>query len=176
MTVVADDSFTIVANRSAQLEHEIAEHPDGFRVLTGDRPTGPLHLGHYFGTLANRVRLQRTGVEVFLVIADYQVITDRDSVGNLSGNVRELLLDYLAAGLDPTTTTIFAHSAVPALNQRRGVPRARRATEQRTAAARRRRDQDEQEPRQRDRATRYRRPHGAAHPSRQDRQRADRQL
>lgn len=117
MTVVADDSFAIVTNRSAQLEHEIAEHPDRFRVLTGDRPTGPLHLGHYFGTLANRVRLQRAGVEVFLVIADYQVITDRDSVGNLSGNVRELLLDYLAAGVDPTTATIFTHSAVPALNQ-----------------------------------------------------------
>jgi tryptophanyl-tRNA synthetase len=117
MTVVADDSFALAASRSAQLEREIAEHPDRFRVLTGDRPTGPLHLGHYFGTLANRVRLQRAGVEVFLVIADYQVITDRDSVGNLSGNVRELLLDYVAAGVDPTTATIFTHSAVPALNQ-----------------------------------------------------------
>ena len=109
--------MTLVADRSAPLEDEIALHPERFRVLTGDRPTGPLHLGHYFGTLANRVRLQRAGVEVFLVIADYQVITDRDSVGNLTGNVRELLLDYLAAGVDPATATIFAHSAVPALNQ-----------------------------------------------------------
>jgi tryptophanyl-tRNA synthetase len=115
--IVVDDSFALAASRSVQLERDIAEHPDRFRVLTGDRPTGPLHLGHYFGTLANRVRLQRAGVGMFLVIADYQVITDRDSVGNLSGNVRELLLDYLAAGVDPTTATIFAHSAVPALNQ-----------------------------------------------------------
>ena len=111
------DSFSVSAARSAQVEQRLAAHPGAFRVLTGDRPTGALHLGHYFGTLANRVRLQRAGVEVFLVIADYQVITDRDSVGNLPGNVRELLLDYLAAGIDPTTATIFAHSAVPALNQ-----------------------------------------------------------
>ena len=48
------------------------------RMLTGERPTGPLHLGHLFGTVANRVRLQRSGVETFIVIADYQVITDRD--------------------------------------------------------------------------------------------------
>ena len=52
-----------------------------------------------------------------MVIADYQLITDRDRVGDLSGNVRELLLDYLAAGIDPATATVFAHSAVPALNQ-----------------------------------------------------------
>jgi tryptophanyl-tRNA synthetase len=86
-------------------------------VLTGDRPTGPLHLGHYFGTLANRVRLQRAGVEVFVVVADYQVVTDRDDVGDLPATVLELLLDYLAAGIDPATATIFTHSAVPALNQ-----------------------------------------------------------
>jgi hypothetical protein len=51
MTVVADDSFALVAGRSVQLERDIAEHPDRFRVLTGDRPTGPLHLGHYFAEL-----------------------------------------------------------------------------------------------------------------------------
>lgn len=113
----AEDPQAVAAARSAQLEEQIREHPERFRVLTGDRPTGAMHLGHYFGTLANRVRLQRAGVDVFLVIADYQVVTDRDSVGNLSRNVREILLDYLAAGIDPTRTTIFAHSAVPALNQ-----------------------------------------------------------
>jgi len=111
------DSFAATAARSSALEQQITTYPSRFRVLTGDRPTGPLHLGHYFGTLANRVRLQRAGVEVFLVIADYQVITDRDSVGNLSANVLELLADYLAAGIDPATATIFTHSAVPALNQ-----------------------------------------------------------
>ena len=61
---------------SQPLEQQVRDHPERFRELTGDRPTGPLHLGHYFGTLANRVRLQRAGIEVFLVIADYQVITD----------------------------------------------------------------------------------------------------
>jgi len=102
---------------SQPLEQQVRDHPERFRVLTGDRPTGPLHLGHYFGTLANRVRLQRAGIEVFLVIADYQVITDRDGVGDLSASVREVVLDYLAAGIDPARATIFTHSAVPALNQ-----------------------------------------------------------
>jgi tryptophanyl-tRNA synthetase len=99
------------------LEEDVRRHPERFRVLTGDRPTGPLHLGHYLGTLVNRVRLQRAGVEVFLVIADYQVITDRDGVGELSQAVRGLVLDYLAAGIDPAEATIFTHSSVPALNQ-----------------------------------------------------------
>jgi tryptophanyl-tRNA synthetase len=117
MTSTVEDPILETADRSARLEIEIREHPERFRVLTGDRPTGALHLGHYLGTLANRVRLQAAGVEVFLVIADYQVVTDRDGVGDLATNVRELLLDYLAAGVDPTRATIFTHSAVPALNQ-----------------------------------------------------------
>lgn len=87
------------------------------RVLTGDRPTGPLHLGHYFGTLQNRVRLQREGVELFLVIADYQVLTDRDTAEHLRSHVEGLVLDYLAVGVDPDDTTVFTHSSVPALNQ-----------------------------------------------------------
>jgi tryptophanyl-tRNA synthetase len=87
------------------------------RILTGDRPTGPLHLGHYFGTLANRVRLQRAGHTIFVVIADYQVIADRDHPGELSTVVTDLVLDYVACGLDPEATVVFPHSAVPALNQ-----------------------------------------------------------
>jgi tryptophanyl-tRNA synthetase len=87
------------------------------RILTGDRPTGALHLGHYFGTLANRVALQRDGHELFVVIADYQVITDRDHPGDLRTTTRELVRDYLAVGLDPERTVVFPHSAVPALNQ-----------------------------------------------------------
>jgi tryptophanyl-tRNA synthetase len=86
-------------------------------VLTGDRPTGPLHLGHYFGTLLNRVRLQDAGVEVLVLVADYQVITDRDDVAGIPRAVLDLLADQLAAGIDPERTTVFAHSAVPALNQ-----------------------------------------------------------
>jgi tryptophanyl-tRNA synthetase len=87
------------------------------RILTGDRPTGALHLGHYFGTLANRVRLQAQGHEVFVVIADYQAITDRDHPGELRSTITGIVLDYLASGLDPAETVIFNHSAVPALNQ-----------------------------------------------------------
>ncbi|MFI6326156.1 tryptophan--tRNA ligase [Nonomuraea sp. NPDC050556] len=85
-------------------------------VLTGDRPTGALHLGHYFGTLANRVALQDT-YPMYVLIADYQVITDRDLPGEIQRNITDLLLDYLAIGLDPAKVTIFQHSAIPELNQ-----------------------------------------------------------
>ncbi|UZN05430.1 tryptophan--tRNA ligase [Cellulomonas sp. S1-8] len=111
------ESVRAAWRRSAALEQQIAADPTPFRVLTGERPTGALHLGHLIATLANRVRLQAQGVEIFLIVADYQVITDRDVAGDLSGVVREVLLDYLAAGIDPEATTIFTHSAVPALNQ-----------------------------------------------------------
>ena len=87
------------------------------RVLTGDRPTGQLHLGHLFGTLLNRVRLQEEGVDLMVLIADYQTITDRDSPASLPEDVDELVADYLAVGIDPTRATIFAHSLVPELNQ-----------------------------------------------------------
>ncbi len=117
MTNVEHQSYLRAAARSAQLESEIVTSPGRFRVLTGDRPTGALHLGHYLGTLASRVRLQDAGVEVLLVVADYQVIADRDTVGDIPQSVLELLADYLAAGIDPGRTTVFAHSAVPALNQ-----------------------------------------------------------
>jgi tryptophanyl-tRNA synthetase len=103
--------------RSAQLEAAFLEDPSAFRVLTGDRPTGPLHLGHYFGTLLNRVRLQDLGVETMVLVADYQTITDRDSPASLPSDVEELVADYLAVGIDPTRSTIFAHSQVPELNQ-----------------------------------------------------------
>lgn len=104
-------------DRSAVLEELILKDPGQFRVLTGDRPTGRLHLGHYFGTLHNRVRLQNLGVEMYVIIADYQVLTDRDIADNLTEHVEELVLDYLAIGVDPARSTIFTHSAVPALNQ-----------------------------------------------------------
>src|SRR5262249_43880530 len=103
--------------RTAELEQLIERDAVMFRILTGDRPTGRLHLGHYFGTLRNRVRLQDLGAEVFVLIADYQVLTDRDLADHLDDYVTGLLLDYLAIGLDPARTVIFAHSAVPALNQ-----------------------------------------------------------
>jgi tryptophanyl-tRNA synthetase len=102
---------------TADLEDLVRAGPRGFRVLTGDRPTGRLHLGHYFGSLRNRVRLQRLGAEMFVLVADYQVLTDRDVAERVGELSEELIIDYLAAGIDPDRATIFAHSAVPAIGQ-----------------------------------------------------------
>lgn len=114
---IARPANTQTATDGCDLAARIRREPEAFRVLSGDRPTGPLHLGHYLGTLANRVRLQDLGVPVTVLIADYQVITDRSHPGPLRERVRTLVAEYLAAGLDPDRTVIFAHSAVPALNQ-----------------------------------------------------------
>lgn len=112
-----DVSLASARHRSVELEAQLAVNPRSFSVLSGDRPTGPLHLGHYIGTLRNRVRLQNLGVPVTLVIADYQVLTDRADAGPLRERVRELTADYLAVGIDPERSVVFPHSAVPALNQ-----------------------------------------------------------
>ncbi len=113
----SDASLARSLARSAQIERQLETDPGQFRMLTGDRPTGHLHLGHYFGSLRNRVALQDKGVETFVLIADYQVITDRDSVDSIGERVFSLLTDYLSIGLDPARTTIFTHSQIPALNQ-----------------------------------------------------------
>jgi tryptophanyl-tRNA synthetase len=87
------------------------------RILTGDRPTGKLHLGHYVGSLANRVRLQDE-YECFFIIADLHTLTTRpekEHIATLRDNVRDVALDYLAAGIDPTKSTIYLQSAVPAV-------------------------------------------------------------
>jgi tryptophanyl-tRNA synthetase len=105
------------ARRSAELEAAIARDPSAFRVLTGDRPTGPLHVGHLFGTLENRVRLQELGVELLVLVADYQVLTDRAAARRLPEDVEGQVADYVAAGIDPDRATIFAHTQVEALNQ-----------------------------------------------------------
>jgi tryptophanyl-tRNA synthetase len=91
-------------------------HPEPRRVLTGDRPTGPLHLGHYFGTLRNRVRLQDDGADLMVLVADLQTIIDRDSPASLPQDVDGLIADHLAVGIDPGRASIFAHSQVEALN------------------------------------------------------------
>nr|WP_220035214.1 tryptophan--tRNA ligase [Georgenia satyanarayanai] len=113
----SDASLDRTRARSQAIEAEIDANPSRFRVLTGDRPTGNLHLGHYFGTLANRVALQDRGVQTWVLVADYQVITDRDAVGEIQDRVLSLVADYLAIGIDPARSTIFTHSTVPALNQ-----------------------------------------------------------
>jgi len=118
MPTITDTPSVIAGqHRSTALEQAIARDPGAFRILTGDRPTGPLHVGHYFGTLANRVRLQQAGVELLVLVADYQVITDRATGPALPADVLGLVADYLAAGINPDRATIFAHSQVAALNQ-----------------------------------------------------------
>jgi len=117
MTISIQDPIALIDGPSRLAEPSDAPGDTGHRIVTGDRPTGPLHLGHYLGTLANRVRLQETGCPVTVVIADYQVITDRDGTGPLRDRVRMLIAEYLAAGIDPDRSVIFAHSLVPALNQ-----------------------------------------------------------
>lgn len=113
----SDDSLHHALATSKKIEERIASHPEEFRMLTGDRPTGNLHLGHYFGSLRNRVKLQQAGVETWIVIADFQVITDRDGTGPILERAHSLAADYLAVGMDPDKTVIFPHSQVPGLNE-----------------------------------------------------------
>lgn len=82
-------------------------------ILTGDRPTGPLHLGHYVGSLLNRVTLQDQ-YKQYIMIADLQALTDNaDNPQKVRDNVMEVLLDYLSVGIDPKKTTIFVQSMIP---------------------------------------------------------------
>ncbi|MEG1363173.1 MAG: tryptophan--tRNA ligase [Clostridia bacterium] len=82
-------------------------------ILTGDRPTGKLHIGHYFGSLKNRVKLQNE-YEQFIMIADVQALTDNfNNPDKVRDSVRELILDYLACSIDPEKTTIFIQSKIP---------------------------------------------------------------
>ena len=84
-------------------------------ILTGDRPTGPLHLGHFVGSLRNRVAYQNE-YQQFVMLADAQALTDNmDDTGKVHRNVVEVALDYLAVGIDPTRSTIFIQSQVPEL-------------------------------------------------------------
>ncbi|HOY68789.1 MAG TPA: tryptophan--tRNA ligase [Candidatus Ozemobacteraceae bacterium] len=119
MEELTNATFEATQERSRKLEEDLLKNPAKYRVLTGDRPTGRLHVGHLFGSLQNRVRLHRLGVHTFIVIADYQVLTDRDAFDSISENVKQLAIDYIAAGLDPSDgkTFIFPHSHVPELNQ-----------------------------------------------------------
>ena len=89
-------------------------------ILTGDRPTGRLHIGHYVGSLRRRVELQNSGEynKIFIMIADAQALTDNaDNPEKRRQNVIEVALDYLACGLDPEKSTIFIQSAVPELTE-----------------------------------------------------------
>jgi tryptophanyl-tRNA synthetase len=108
-------------------------HPTWTRMLTGDRPTGALHLGHYVGSLKMRVELQEQ-IECFVLIADLHVLTTRTyDLHEIGGYIRECVLDYLAVGIDPQKTTIYLQSLVPEVLELFwlfmplvGVPRAQR--------------------------------------------------
>ena len=112
-----EGSYEAALKRSDQIQADLPQHPENYTMLTGDRPTGRLHLGHYFGTIKERVRLQDLGVNTNIIIADYQVITDRDTTEHIRDNVYNMVIDYLACGIDPEKTRIFTHSAVPEENQ-----------------------------------------------------------
>ena len=87
-------------------------------VLTGDRPTGKLHIGHYVGSLRRRVELQNSGQfdKIFIFEADAQALTDNiDNPEKVRQNVIEVALDYLACGIDPAKSTIFIQSQIPEL-------------------------------------------------------------
>jgi tryptophanyl-tRNA synthetase len=94
----------------------MASRPDNVRknrVLTGDRPTGPLHIGHYVGSLENRVRLQNE-CECFFIIADYQTLTDHlKDAKQTEDNIKQVVLDWLAVGMDPDRSSFFIQSKVP---------------------------------------------------------------
>lgn len=85
------------------------------RILTGDRPTGKLHIGHYFGSLKKRVELQESGeYDPYILIADVQALTDNfNNPEKVRKNVREVAIDYLSVGIDPSKTTIYIQSMIP---------------------------------------------------------------
>ncbi|SPT52771.1 Tryptophan--tRNA ligase 2 [Actinomyces bovis] len=103
--------------RSKEIEADLDINPGRYRMLTGVRPTGNMHLGHFFGTMNSWAAIQNRGVDTWILVADYQVITDRDALGPIRERVLSLVADTLAVGVDPERSTIFTHSAIPALNQ-----------------------------------------------------------
>ena len=114
----SNKTFLASVERSKQIEADIQVNPQKYRVLTGDRPTGNLHIGHYFGSLQNRVRLAKLGVPTMILIADYQVLTDHDAFDKISQNTKQLVIDYLAAGIEPgENVIIYPHSYIPECNQ-----------------------------------------------------------
>ena len=89
-------------------------------ILTGDRPTGKLHVGHYIGSLKRRVELQNSGEfkKIFIMVADAQALTDNmENPEKVRQNIIEVVLDYLACGIDPKKSTIFIQSMVPELTE-----------------------------------------------------------
>lgn len=112
-------TFEVTLERSKRLEADLVFYPENNRGVIGNGHTDRLHIDYLFGSLQNRVLLHRLGVQSYFVIADYQVLTDRDGFETISENVRQLTVDYLAAGINHNDgkSFIFPHSHVPELNQ-----------------------------------------------------------
>jgi tryptophanyl-tRNA synthetase len=118
---------------TAKQGERVMARPSWKRMLTGDRPTGPLHLGHYVGSLKMRVDLQDQ-IECFVLLADLHVLTTRThDLEEIGHNIRDCVLDYLSVGIDPQKTTIYLQSLVPEVLELFwlfmplvGVPRAQR--------------------------------------------------
>ena len=121
-TGIAAGTYEVALERSKKLEAEIAADPQKFRVLTGDRPTGRLHIGHYFGSLQNRVRLSKMGVPTTILIADYQVLTDHDAFNEISQNTKQLMLPFLTLisnaelGRNPTVKEEIQAAGIKSVN------------------------------------------------------------
>jgi len=121
MTEINDSTITTYERAleiSNQLEQDIRVNPHKYTLLTGDRPTGRLHIGHYFGSLVKRVELCGLGLRTFIVIADYQVLTDHEAYTEITQNTRQIIIDNIASGLKPGKNMMFfPHSCIPELNQ-----------------------------------------------------------
>ena len=110
--------FTFFYYLCSQIEIIDIKNTMGKVILTGDRPTGKLHLGHYVGSLRRRVELQNQGDfdRMFVFMADVQALTDNaDNPEKIRQNIIEVALDYLAAGLDPEKCVLFIQSQIPEL-------------------------------------------------------------
>ncbi len=115
---MATDTFETAQAMSEKLEQDILQNPKKHRLLTGDRPTGKLHIGHYFGSLQNRVRLSKLGMPTCILIADYQVLTDHDAFNEIAQNTKQLVMDYISCGIEPSDDVIiYPHSYIPEANQ-----------------------------------------------------------
>jgi tryptophanyl-tRNA synthetase len=116
-------AFTSLCEDQEALEERIIMTDERPRLLTGDRPTGPLHLGHYVGSLLNRVRLQLE-YDCFFIVADLHMLTTKNSpedIARADQNARGLVLDALSAGIEPETSTFYLQSAVPEIHELAGL-------------------------------------------------------
>ena len=115
-----EENMETIENKTNKSTPNITPAPQKKIILTGDRPTGKLHVGHYAGSLKRRVELQNSGQydDIFIMIADAQALTDNaDNPEKVRQNIIEVALDYLSCGLDPSKSTLFIQSQIPELTE-----------------------------------------------------------